>query len=293
MMNNKNLLLVLCLCFSLMGCGQENKSVGYFKDTDAYKLAQAVGKNDTVEIRKIVERFPKFLEITNPITGSNVLGLAVILENYEAFKTLIDLGANPNFVNPLTKRSVLIDATKFYWKPEPYSIDLRFMDLLLQKGANPNYVLEKDFTNEKGICQRATSAIHQASGLDLDMVKLLIRYGADPYHKLEQYKHPPFYNSLLGSEFDISNYFIDSLKVNIKEPIFIVLQEPENKVVEYYLQDEIVTKYTKAKLKGDTPTIERLEKENPEIGEASQERWKFIKKLESMGVDFKNYEYKK
>lgn len=290
---NKTFLLVILSCLSLMSCGQESKNVKYFKSTEAYELAQVVEKNDTLEIKKIVNKNRKLLEVTNPISGSNVLDLAVILENYEAFKTLIDLGANPNFINPFTKRSVLIDATKFYWKPEPYSIDLRYMELLLQKGANPNYALEKDFTNEKGIYQRATSAIHEASKLDLGMVKLLIKYGADPYKKLEQHQNPPFYHSLSGTEFDISNYYIDSLKVNISEPLAIFENEDTKKKNVVYIQDVVVNKFLKAKLQGNTVEMGRLKSENSKIEEANQNGWEFIQKLESMGVDFKNYSYKK
>ena len=292
---NKTFLLVVLSCLSLMSCGQEVKSVSYFKGTEVYELAQAVEKNDTLEIKRIVSKNRNLLEVTNPITGSNVLDLAVILENYEAFKTLIELGANPNFINPLTQRSVLINASKFYWKPEPYSIDLRYMELLLQKGADPNYALEKNFTNQKGIYQRATSAIHEASKLDLGMVKLLIKYGADPYKKLEQYQNPPFYEALTGfkNRIEISNYYIDSLKVNINEPlaVFEIEDTKEKNVV--YIQDVVVNKFLKAKLQGNTAEMERLKSENPKIEAANQKGWEFIQKLERMGIDFKNFQYKK
>jgi hypothetical protein len=296
---NKTFLLIVLSCLSLMSCGQESESVKYFKDTEAYELAQAVEKNDTLEIKSIVSKNRKLLEVANPTTGSNVLDLAVILENYEAFKILIVSGANPNFINSLTGRSVLIDACKFYWKPDPYTIDLRYIDLLLQKGANPNYALEKDFTNEKGIYQRATSAIHEASKLDLGIVKLLIKYGADPYKKLEQHQNPPFYEALTGfkNRIEISEYFIDSLKVNINEPLAVFEIGDTKKKKVLYIQDVVmkytVNSYIESKIKGNTYQIEQIKKENPKIEEASQKSWHFIQKLERMGIDFKNYQYKK
>lgn len=296
---NRTFLLIVLSCLSLFSCGQESKIVKYFKDTEAYELAQSVEKNDTLEIKKIVKENSNLLEVTNPISGSNVLDLAVILENYEAFKALIDLGANPNFINPLTERSVLINACKFYWKPEPYTIDLRYMDLLLQKGANPNYVLEKDFTNEKGIYQRATSAIHEASKLDLRMVKVLIEYGADPYKKLKQHQNPPFYDALtgFGNRIEISEYFIDSLKVNINEPLAVIEIGVTKKKNVLFIQDVVmkytVNSYIESKIKGDAYQLEQIKKENPKIEEASQKSWDFIQKLERMGIDFKNYQYKK
>jgi len=296
---NRTFLSIVLSCVSLMSCGQESKSVKNFRDTEAYELAKAVGKNDTLEIIKIVNKNRNILDVTNPISGSNVLDLAVILENYEAFKTLIDLGANPNFINPLTKRSVLINACKFYWKPEPYSIDLRYVDLLLQKGANPNYALEKDFTDENGIDQRATSAIHEASKLDLRMVKVLIKYGADPYKKLNQYQNPPFYEALtgFGNRIEISEYFIDSLKVNINEPLAVFEIRSTKNYNVLFIQDVVmkytVNSYIESKIKGDTYQMEQIKKENPNIEEASQKSWEFIQKLERMGIDFKHYQYKK
>lgn len=295
MMINKTFLLFVLSCFSLMSCSQESKIVKYFKDTEAYELAQSVEKNDTLAIKRIVSKNSKLLEVTNETTGSNVLDLAVILENYEAFKILLELGANPNFINPLTKRSVLIDASKFYWKPEPYSIDLRYMELLLQKGANPNYALEKNFINEKGIYQRATSPIHEASKLDLRMVKLLIKFRADPYKKLDQYKNPPFYEALrgFGNRIEISEFFIDSLKVNIKEPLAIFEDEVTKKKNVIYIQNVVINKFLKAKLQGNTTEMERLKSENPKIEEANQKGWEFIQKLESLGIDFKKFQYTK
>lgn len=288
-----SLIFFLSLCLSVVSCGQENRNVKFFKGTEAYKLARAVEKEDLHAIDKLVKENPKLLSVMNETTGSNVLDLSLTLENFEAFKNLLELGADPNFVNPYSKRSILIEACKFYDKPEPYTIDLRYVELLLQYGANPNYTVEEDFTDEKGHYQRGTSAIHEASRLDLGMVKLLIKAGANPYKKMEKNQKTPFLQSLSGNKFDIANYFIDSLKVDVKEPMAIVIQKPSNKEVEFYIQDYVVNKFLKAKLTGNADEMKKLKKENPKMEEANQEGWEFIQKLESMGVDFKNYSYKK
>ena len=125
------------------------------------------------------------------------------------------------------------------------------------------------------------------------MVKLLIKYGADPYRKLEQYQNPPFYHTLSGTEFDISNYFIDSLKVNINEPLAVFEIEGTKEKNVVYIQDVVVNKFLKAKLQGNTAEMERLKSENPKIEAANQKGWEFIQKLERMGIDFKNFQYKK
>ncbi|MFV0531911.1 MAG: hypothetical protein ACK5MD_10810 [Flavobacteriales bacterium] len=112
---------------------------------------------------------------------------------------------------------------------------------------------------------------------------------------MEQNQKTPFYEALTGfkNRIEISNYYIDSLKVNINEPlaVFEIEDTKEKNVV--YIQDVVVNKFLKAKLQGNTAEMERLKSENPKIEVANREGWEFIQKLESMGVDFKNYNYKK
>lgn len=289
------LIFILSLCMTVVSCGQENRNVKFFKGTEVYELARTVEKKNLEAIEKLVKENPKLLSITNETTGSNILYLSLTLENFDAFKKLLELGADPNFINYYSRRNILIEACKFYDKPEPYTIDLRYIELLLKYGANPNYSVEEDFTDEKGHYQRATSAIHKASRIDLGMVKLLIKYGADPYKKLKQHQDPPFYEALtgFGNRIEISNYFIDSLKVNIKEPLAIFENKETKKKNVLYIQDVVVNKFLKAKLNGNTEEMEKLKEENPNIEKANQKDWEFIQKLEKMEVDFKNYHYKK
>ena len=287
------LIWLLVIYFFLISCGQE-RNVEFFRETKAYDLAIAVGQNDTERIEYLVNRNPKLLNITNDHTGSNVLGLALYLENFESFKRLLDLGADPNFINPLTKRTPLINACRYYKKPEEYSIDLRYIELLLERGANPNYVVDTSFNDFKGHNQSATSAVHEASGLNLNMLKLLINYGANPFIKLNENYRLPLYSAFFGNKNTISivNYFIDSLKVDVNETLMKVVSEPSKEVLEYKIQDCITNKYLRAKISGDTMALERQLKENPKLEIENNERWEFIKKLESRGVDFKNYKYK-
>ncbi|SNR84394.1 ankyrin repeat domain-containing protein [Flavobacterium sp. ov086] len=270
-------LVIFAISMLVVGCKQENRNVTFFKDTKAYDLAKAVEKEDLDKIESIVQNDKKLLEVIDPVSGSNVLSLALTLENFESFKKLLELKANPNFINPLTKRSILIDACTFYNKPEPYTIDLRYIRLLLEKGANPNYILENDFTDKEGNYHMATSALHEASALDLGMVKILIKAGANPYKKLEQNQSTPFSSALKGfkNKFEITNYYIDSLNVDLKEPLGIVNRQPSNELVEFYIQDYINKFFSYEK-----------------GTEGYQKTQKLIEKLKNKGVNFNNYEYK-
>jgi hypothetical protein len=218
----KHIVLVI-ICLAITSCGQENKNVSFFKNTEAYDLAIAVENDDLQEIENIVAKKPILMDLSNPISGSNVLGLSLFIENYSSFKKLLELGANPNFINPFTKRSILMDACKFYTKPKPYTVDLRYVKLLIENKANVNYTIENDFIDIKGNHHIATSPLIEASKLDLEMVKMLIKSGANPYKKLQQNQSSPFSSSLQGfkNRFEIINYYIDSLKVEIKEPLYV------------------------------------------------------------------------
>lgn len=270
-------LVIFAISMLIVGCKQENRNVTFFKDTKAYDLAKAVGKEDLDKIESLAQNDKKLLEVIDPVSGSNVLSLALTLENFESFRKLLELRANPNFINPISKRSILIDACTFYNKPEPYTIDLRYIRLLLEKGANPNYIVENDFTDKEGNYHMATSALHEASALDLTMVKILIKAGANPYKKLEQNQSPPFSSALKGfkNKFEITNYYIDSLNVDLKEPLGIVNRQPSGELLELYIQDYINKFFSYEK-----------------GTEGYQKTQKLIEKLKSKGVDFDNYKYK-
>ena len=73
----------MCLCLS--SCGQENKNVSFFKNSEAYDLAKAIEKEDVNKIEKLVKKEPKLLEITSS-SGSNVLSLCLYIEKFNLFK---------------------------------------------------------------------------------------------------------------------------------------------------------------------------------------------------------------
>ena len=148
-----------------------------------------------------------------------------------------------------------------------YGYDLRYMQLLLEYGADPNYAIEEDFVNVLGHSQHIASPLILASDLNLDMVKLLIKYGADPYKRLGQSQSTGFESALMGNinKYKIINYYIDSLHIDVKAPMYI---RPIGDTL--YIQD-YVRKFS-------------FEKE--------EEGLEIKRKLEKMGVDFRNYKYK-
>ncbi|RME56655.1 ankyrin repeat domain-containing protein [Candidatus Parcubacteria bacterium] len=264
-----NLAIVYFLLINISSCAQESRYVAFFRDTDAYELAKAVEKGDLEAVEKLIEQDINLLNVTNPVTGSNVLVLAMQVEQFEVFKRLLELGANPNFINPYTKHSILIDAIRPFGSQFEWRIEPKYVELLLEYGADPNYAIENDFTNEKQWYIMATSPLMEASKLDLNIVKLLVRYGADPYKRLGEKKLTPFGEAVMACKFDIIDYYIDTLGVDVMQPLMVRSRDS------LFVQDYI--KKFMAYKKGS---------------EGYEKKQELVKKLESRGVDFKNYKYK-
>ncbi len=281
-MKNPKLFIVLLFpfYFCMESCGQkDSRDVAFFKDTPAYELAKAVEKGDLRKIEKLVKRDSSLLEVAEPEFGSNILVTCIYLEQFESFKKLLELGADPNFINPYDKHSVLIDAIVPFGSSFEWIEDNRYAELLLEYGADPNYAIESEFTNEKGRYVEAESPIMRAAALNLDVVKTLIRSGADPNRKLGENLRTPFGEALRATKVEIVYYFIDTLKVDIHQPLFIRTKDS------LFIQDYIVTKKTLKKI--------RAGEINGKDIKITKERWDLIKYLESKGVDFVNYEYKR
>jgi len=267
----KNMLFALLFCLSLSSCSQTlvERNLEFFRETRAYELAKPIAEGDLKRIEQIVKDDSTLLSFTNPTSGSNVLELCLYVEQFESFKKLLELGSNPNFVNPITRYSILTDACKFYYKPEAYTVDLRYIQSLLEYGANPNYAVEEEFENEKGHHYLAKSPLREASTIDLNMVKLLIKYGADPYHKIKQDQSTPFSKAVARGKLDIIYFYIDTLKVDVYQPMKVRSKDS------LFIQDYI-NKYMSY--------IEGTEQD--------KKKQELIDKLKRMGVDFDNYDYK-
>ena len=264
------LFCVFYLLFEKNSYAQSSRNVEFFKDTEAFELAKAVNSQNLRQIEKLVKKNPRLLSVTSSSpSGSNVLVLSIYIEKYKSFKKLLELGADPNFITPDSRYSVLIHACKMFDEgPQPF-IDNRYAELLLEYGADPNYALDEDFTNDKGITHQATSPMMRAAFRNLELVKLLIKYGADPYKPLGMASQSPFAHAVSAKRFEIIYYFIDELKVDVHQPM--VIREKCNLYVQDYIK----------KFMNYIPDTE-----------GDKKKQELIKYLGVRGVDFKHYDYK-
>ena len=257
------------LCLQLSACSQStgNRNVDFFKNTKAYDLAKAVYNSDLDKIEKFVKADTSLLSFSNPTSGSNVLFLTIYTERYEALKKLLELGGNPNSINSLTKYSLLIESIRPFGSQFEWRQEHQYTKLLLANGADPNYTVEKAFVNEKGHTIMATNPIVKASREHIDLLKLLIEYGAKFNIRVDN--ETPFSYAVSGRKFDIIYFYIDSLKVNVHEPMRI--RSNDSLYIQDYIQKFMNYEESSDNYKKTQTLIDRLKK---------------------MGVDFDNYDYK-
>jgi ankyrin repeat protein len=281
------IVLMILLYTNIVACGdgRADRVLNFYKDTECYELAKAVYSGDIEDIETIVNKDTTFLSCSESTAGTTILSLAMYAEKYESLKKLLELGANPNSINTLDKYSVLIESITVYGSQFEWNKHLEYTELLLKYGADPNYKIDSSFTNKKGYNVTYASPLEKAVSINLDYVKLLLEYGADYNQTVDE--NPIFYYAVRWGKVDIINYFIDSLNVDIFQPLDIYGEDT------LYIQDIVINQFTFAKIKNNTKRINELKKQKADIEEKNQKLWELILKLEKMGVDFRNYEYKR
>ena len=168
--------------------------VGYWGGLSPLHLAARQGHLDAV--KALVDAGA---DLNQPTSGDHVtpMLIATINGQFDLAKQLLDRGADPNLaqdngVTPLYAALNCQWAPKaLYPQPRAYEQQktsyLQFMEALLQKGANPNARLTKkvwysqyDF-DQSGVDETGATPFWRAAySSDIDAMKLLVKWGADP-----------------------------------------------------------------------------------------------------------------
>ena len=168
--------------------------VGYWGGLSPLHLAVRQGHVDAV--KALVDAGA---DLNQPTSGDHVtpMLIATINGQFDIAKQLLDRGADSNLaqdngVTPLyATLNVQWAAKALYPQPRAYEQQktsyLQFMEALLQKGANPNARLTKkvwysqyDF-DQSGVDETGATPFWRAAySSDIDAMKLLVKWGADP-----------------------------------------------------------------------------------------------------------------
>lgn len=138
-----------------------------FQETPVWPLAKAAANNDYTSLGTILAEDSNLSNVPDSIYGNTILMMAIINQDYNLFKILIDNGDNVNYHNTHGGQSPLIEACSYK------QYDPIFVKELVAKGANVN-----DTTGNAPNAQFSPLMMAARSG-NSSVVEYLIKQGAN------------------------------------------------------------------------------------------------------------------
>lgn len=204
-----NKIIVVIIVFIVFGCSSSQKNnylgtdVRLFKGTPAWELAKAIEKDDTVEIRRLLQGKQKeYINYQEKKFGQTLLVWSVYSFHFNGFRILLEEGADIDIK--------AYDSTKaINWAANVYETS-DYLRLLLKYNANVNYIAN---SRQARIVRTPLMA---AAWYGLESTKLLVESGADiNYYYFEgEYHNSPLYAAFRGGKMDVIHYMIVEAKAD-------------------------------------------------------------------------------
>lgn len=202
-----SLFLTLALC-GFTSCSQTQELRGYdlrlFSAANVWPLAQAVSKDDTVTIVRLLRQEKDLINYQEPKFGESLLLWAVWTNHFASAKSLLQQGANPNL--PDTYHGI----TPLIYAADKYGTSA-YVKLLLAHGADPNLVV-------KDSLEFMATPLIAAAYNRLESVKLLVGAGAKIDYEAP-YQKSALRAALFQDRVNIVRYLILEKGANFKRPI--------------------------------------------------------------------------
>lgn len=154
-----------------------------WEETPVQDLALAVNKQDVKKIEKLAEEQPELIDYQESRYGATLLFWAVGMEKYEAAKTLLECGADPDIICTWEGGTALYRAAGYSFIDNQAKKDAKFVRLLLEYGANPNIgFVGNDHNNSDEI---GTTPLIKSIGCGIEKTKALVEGGSDINYRTE------------------------------------------------------------------------------------------------------------
>lgn len=239
----KKIIFTITIILVFISCrsGKRNllaRDIELWENTEVWDFAKCISKHRFEKAEELLVQKHINVDYKEPKFGETLLSWAVLNDNVEAVKFLVDHGANPNSHNTYNGESPMTDAAGDFNSVE-------ILRYLLSHGGNPNdYVKENEvLTNGRSI----KTPLIAAAFISLEKTKMLVEAGGDANFAVEpgytafyQAVHRPdiLENLLLNCLCDYKKSFIVTLDTG--DTLYLKELIEKDKVT--YRQDSVTVK---------------------------------------------------
>ena len=241
----KTALLIMLPLLLLASCSQGGAATtpGDYKITDvriyegtpAWKLAQAVNKQDARKIASIAEKSPELLNYQDPKFGATLLYWAVGMEKYEAVEAMLKAGANPDVIATAHGGTALYLAAGYSFIDTQAKKDPKYVKLLLEYGADPDigYIDPPGRETEwngipiYNVNENGTTPLMRSISCGIEKTKALVEWGADINAQTETAHKTAAIEALSWGGLNMSSevreyayYLIVVMKADVTQPYY-------------------------------------------------------------------------
>ncbi|MBP5402884.1 MAG: ankyrin repeat domain-containing protein [Treponema sp.] len=210
--------LLFCSCSNIKNLRLSYKAIRGFKDTPVFELAKAVMNQDTKKIRRIGIQNSELLYTEDSEYHYSVLHFAIYLQKYKSAEALLDIGMSANVQSSSSGQTPLYIAA-FYSE-----IDIKFMKLLVEHGADPDLGIKpagKSLQAEGATPLMQLPTMHIPSQkTNMEKAEYLIETGKADINKSDIDGNTAANEALQVQDVKMAEYFIVNLKADVTKPYY-------------------------------------------------------------------------
>lgn len=215
----KTALLSMCLlslyfsgCVEMNGDETGGRLEG-FQNTKGERIAEIIQDKDLNELKDFLDSDTSGINAIGK-DGMTLLMWAVKSGNFDIARELLKAGADPD-IKSSTGKTAVFYATEAQWGDVDNIHDRKFIDLLVEFGADVNLV----YTGSGTLIHYGTSPLIHAASRSLEKVKALMDGGAKKNYKTDR-NWTAANQALLNEMVDIAHYLIVKEKADITQPYY-------------------------------------------------------------------------